>query len=272
MQIILTDKNLNIKLSEAGQPADVLALALKQWTQDELFENNIEYEWQCGASYHIENYNFESRVLDWLNRYPEELPESLRPEWKKQAHKPHGLKAGAWLALNKPEDFAAELENYTDEIKEAVRSYYDVDRKNIAFELAEQVRQGVEDFHAQNYKEWLHGDYSDFAGILKMAARKYDIERVTLEEKTGRLVFDFTDEQAREFMNNEGEENERPTKARMLELLAYRINADADNYAEHKKAERAKRAEEYQKTRAYKEQRKAEAEAERIEKLKAMKI
>lgn len=42
MRILLNDQDLNTKITDSGRAIDVLALSLKQWTENQVWENNID--------------------------------------------------------------------------------------------------------------------------------------------------------------------------------------------------------------------------------------
>lgn len=279
MNITLTDKDLAINLTDSDQIIDVLALSIDQWTENELYEHNIDYV-HYSLDYVIEHYDFEKAFITKLNEQPEELLKILTeagqlPLWVKFTA--GNLLAGAFLALELPELFEATLKDWTDEVKDACLSFYD-EPEMIPQDLIKELEKAEEDFYKDQRKEWLYGDHRDFAGILVMAEREYGVEDVSVDQAKNELHIELDREQAVEVLinsyNYEDEEIEKMSDKKLekatREQLIDLINSNAGTTINRKEEQSKKRQEEYAKTKAYQAERKAQAEVERRGKLLQM--
>jgi len=285
---VLLDGRIDADIVDSGQAIDVLAKACGQYTSNEAQEQSIDGE-RYVIEYVIGEYDHEARVLAWLNedagRFTDDQVISAGPfigyskyvDAQEKAKKPV-LLPGAWLALECPEAFKALVKHWTERMDEAAWSYYDYDL-DIADELCGQVQKAIDDYQVEQYNEWLKGDYRNWAGVLKEAARAIGCEAVEYDEKKDQVTLIFTEGEAEDFMfghtfGNEDEEwsklSEREKQGTLETAVIDWINGKAGAEIAKQHEETRKRREQWQREKEIREKREQEAEAERIAKLKAM--
>ena len=156
--------------SASGMLIDELAYASKQWTSEDLSDNNFEY--QPREPY---NFNYENDLLantktaTDLLEVASKLSVYIVPNEKMLKQKPK-LQAGANCALNMPEQWQELLETYTEELKEN-----GVD--SISHTYNEQLQKESDRFWDGMRHEWLEGD-QNYAGVIKEIKKEWEAEDV----------------------------------------------------------------------------------------------
>jgi hypothetical protein len=263
-------KKYNFSFSASGRVIDELAYSAKQWTEDDLFENNIDYE-NGSFDYIIERFNFENALLeqtktkDELVAIAELLDTGATLDMKKTK-----LQAGAYMALKNAGQWSELLKAYTDKCKEEMYSYNDSEFLfKYASTLQKELADSVSDFYKQNYKEWLYGDHRDYAGVIREIAKYWteDRDNGAYDEKTDVYTFTIDKETAKDELEqwNGGKLSIKEYKSYLLG----RMHDACNGIFEAKRAENRKRKEESERQRAYKAEQKAKAEADRVAELKA---
>jgi hypothetical protein len=264
MKIQITKKDINPTFTDSRMLIDELSYSAKQWTSDELWENNIEYEPNEPYEYNFEKDLFEhtktrEALGDTIKKIKIDFPIGIKVK------NASNLQAGAQIALNFPEVWNELLEAYTQALKDQ-RSNDDI----ISEQYEAELQEAIEDYQKEQYHEWLNGDRSNYAGVLSEIAKFYGAsEPIDYNEKEPyTAVFAFEDEALAELMNLE--EGEKPTEdnARAFLLSEIKSASEARGHKdreanEKRKAERESRAE-------YKAKQAQVAEKERKAKLLAM--
>lgn len=277
----ITIKNKDIKedRTDSGRLIDKMAMSIGQWTENDLFINNTEYEHE-GFDYIYEHFDFEMAFLTWLNKMTiKQIKEYLKKDevyhgdaiikdYKKQK-----LLFGAYFALNYPVNYKVELQAFEEELEEERSEYYESEKmEEKAPELKKQLEESVNDFQKRNYKEWLYGDNSNFRGIIFEFKKRIEADSVEYSETEDELYIEIDETADLDFYyNNSLDDERRFTKKEMKDLIVDTITNGMINEDEKQQAERKKRNEEYTRVRNYKEEQAKEAEKERREKLLAMK-
>lgn len=277
----ITIKNKDIKedRTDSGRLIDKMAMSIGQWTENDLFINNTEYEHES-FDYIYEHFDFEMAFLTWLNKMTtKQIKEYLKKDevyhgddiikdYKKQK-----LLFGAYFALNYPVNYKVELQAFEEELEEERSEYYESEKmEEKAPELKKELEESVDDFQKRNYKEWLYGDNSNFRGIIFEFKKKIEADSVEYNEKEDELYIEIDETADLDFYyNNSLDDERRFTKKEMKDLIVDTITNGMIGHDEKQQAERKKRSEEYTRVRNYKEEQAKEAEKERREKLLAMK-
>ena len=248
-------------LADSGYFLDVLALSAKQWTQNELDENNWDY-YAESMQYPLDQFNFEDAYIAALNAGTETPPVGLSKKSK--------LLPGADFALNHSEEFSDALGDYENKLREQFTDCigdYHTDNE----ELNAEATKHYEDVQEEQYHSWLHGDYrGDHDGILKHAERYHGFEEVDYSDNPGTLTIEVSPEWVQENITDQWEEGTKITDKLIKESIISSIAYSAQRYTEEEARKRKTRNEEHAKTREYQKQRAADAEQARINKLKAM--
>jgi hypothetical protein len=265
MQITITEKELKKSyptatgkdykhtFSPSGTLIDELAYCAKQWTQDELHDNNYEYELSVPYDYNYEEDLFEAtKTQDELNKLAEllDMPCTL-------AQEKTNLQAGAYMALNNPLQWGELLQAYTEKLKE--------DRtEGISKKYNEALQEEIDEYYESQYKQWLYGD-RDYAGVIKEIAKYFTNNRDGEYNKKDDEYTFILDEYDIEKAESEGY-NKRQLKKWLLDSI--RNAGEAREWKE--KQEREKRKAERERLMEYKKQQVEQAEAERKAKLLSM--
>lgn len=135
---------------------------------------------------------------------------------------------------------------------------------------AEKELQEAEDVTSDYYyKEWLHGDHRDWAGILRELSKKmfggYSTAEMDYDEKTDTLTITAELEDWREYL---GDEDITPTVKDVTATVEYRAKCKADTA----KVEREKRSAERARLTEYKKKQAEEERARLVEEAKARKL
>jgi len=229
-----TDYKINGK--STGTTLDTLAIAVDGRDSNDISEYD---DYRDTEAYVLDNYNYEADMLKGA-------PKDLLKIW-----------------LNNPEAQAAALDEYKDERKEAIYNHEDDTSP-----LAKAVQKAIDDQADQNYKEWLHGDYRNWAGILRIAERKYgNDDGIKFTEDKGEVYVDISED----IIDDWAEDGSiKKTLKAAKEYLEYTINQDARAEYNKREQENAKRKEEYAKTKAYQAERAKIAEEVRQSKIKSL--
>lgn len=242
--ITITIKNTDIKEhgSDSGLLIDELAFSAGQWTEEDLFNNNVDYE-NSSFDYVLEHFDFESEFIKTLT--------------KKQARK----------YKNDLSKFQDDLYDFTQELKELV---YDdeLEAKNKA--LYDELEESKKYFWEDLTKQWLYGD-RDSRGVIAEIGRYYGADDTIYNHKTGDsfgFVFDIEDFHEKYCGCGEYSKDCKEWKRKDWKgLLIDSITTDIYNAKEAKREEQEKRKEERERIAKYKAEQKAEADKELINKL-----
>lgn len=271
MQIIITPEDIEkakISHSASGRVIDELAFAAKQWTEMDLFDNNIDY--MPREPY---DFDFEADLLENTKSWKDlciimgTMDNLSLCEEDYELHKLSGLQAGAWLALNYANKWGTLLKGWEDILKEEGT---DSPSKEWNKELDKAIASSQDDL----YKEWLNGGQQrDNNGVV------YEISKYFTDNTDGNYdnetdIYTFEIENPHEMFCNCYEDDckdystEETVKARLLNDI------DGSSYAHSTelKANREKNQAVHAKEKEYRE-RVAIAEAEsRKAKLLALKL
>jgi hypothetical protein len=225
------ETDYKINGNSTGSALDTLAIAVDGRDSNDIDENMFEAE-DAAIGYVLEHYAYESAML--------------KAATKKQ------LKT--WN--DDVDAYNVALSVFTDKLRRDSQPYYES-----TTELAKELQEAVNNVHDENYKEWLYGDYRNWAGILVMAERKY---LVSFETDKGEVYADITDEVMKEWRDGlmEGEAPIR-TRRDAKEYLENEINDDARAAYNKRMSENAARKAERERLAAYKAEQAARAEVER---------
>lgn len=286
--LIITLNNADIKNdhTDSGRLIDKIAVALDQWTENEAWENNTEYEresfdyimehWReendlIAALDQAEKKNKAAGLLNALTEIHDETPEEIAKLITARKARPK-LKAGAAIALQSPESWTALLESYKEKAEEYMHEYFDNPWLNTyAPDLQKELQESIDSFWKQLEHDRIWGD-RDSAGIIRTLEKKMEAEDVNYNEKSEIVTLEFTPDQAAEFYeNNTGEETKKITAGKLKRAVVDWITSNQEHEHNKKKAENEKRRAESERVNTYKAEQKKIAEAERIAKLAAMK-
>lgn len=282
MKITITSKDILDKrniASMSGMLIDELAFSAGEATEDEI--DPEDYATQSAVEYVSKEYNYErallnetksaKRLLDLCSALSDSTTVAFSfPVPKNTKH------AGAYLALNEPENFALILEKYEAKCKEEAYQYYDnafltgySDKSGgYAKDFAKEIQDSIDAQQTQNYKEWLHGDHRNYAGVLSLIAKYYGAdEALDYDEKTGdSVVFTFDDEYLKSEMQEYADDGVDPilcTSKECKEWLISQIQSAIDSkYAKRKRDNEARKIERERLT-AYKAEQQAQEDNER---------
>jgi len=259
-------KGLNF--TNTGRVIDELSYSAGEWTEDDLFMNNLEYEADNIEPY---NFNFEDDLLQNTKTMPafKKLLATLKIDIEENTTKVNdqsNLQAGAYYAINYPEAFNNLLKEYTAKVKEQLYNYDII----LSAQYQKEIEENRESYQREEYNEWLYGDHRNYRGVIALISKYYteDSEAGSYNEKEDIFTFTIDKETAKEELEayQDGNFTIAKYKIYLLEQIKNKIN----NRYEKDQAEKRKRKEEREKTEAYKKQRKAEEEAERLAKLKTL--
>lgn len=266
---------LDSKITDTGHNIDVLAIACRYSTENECYENSMEYTDQF-ADYAIEHFDFETAYLKLLNgsgsKFTQLLPQNKRFKDKvRNEFKAQKLQAGAFLALTYPTVFVMALDEWKENATQDMYTNHG-DATIAPKELIDAVQEAEAQGYESLYKEWLHGDYREM-GLLRTAADKFHAEKVSYDTALDRLTFDYDEDGLYQFVESYTYDQDHEIKMteRLLKFcLIKAINEKAEANYRKESEEKAKRRKEWEETQAYKKKREAEANKEREAKLLAM--
>lgn len=220
--------------NSTDMPIDTLAIAVDGRDSNDIDDGgDVEH---YAREYVLNNYDYESDMLN----------EATKAELKK------------WL--NDPDAQAQALKEYTEKCKDAVLDY-----KDESSNLYKAVQSAIDDAQNDNYREWIHGDRSNWAGILSMATRKYGGE-IDFEDRNGEVYASIPDEVIQDWK----EDGYIARKTQAYKHLESLINSDARNEFYKKQEQSKKRKEERERLAKYKKEQADEAEKARKERIKKL--
>jgi len=121
MNITITQKDIEkagIQNSESGMLIDELAYAAKQWTSEQLYSENIDYEPSFPYCFDYEADLLENtKTLQQLTGILEKIYYNFDTS-KIKISGGSSLQAGAQVALNYPDEWSEILEAYTEKLKD----------------------------------------------------------------------------------------------------------------------------------------------------------
>jgi hypothetical protein len=241
--IKITDKDIKQKGSYSGLLIDELAFSAGQWTKDDLFENNCDYDDES-AGYILEHFDFENEFLKTISK-------KQAKKYKKDLSK-----------------FDLDLHDYIDEIKELVGNE-DLEEK--CKTLFDELQAGRDEFWKQLTKEWLYGDYSNYRGVVYEIGKYYGAEDTIYNHKKGdsfTFIFDIEDLHENycgcgEYASDCKEYKEKDYK----QLLLNSINNSIDIETAKEKRKKEEREAEYKRQAEYRAKQAKEKENELLNKL-----
>lgn len=261
MQITINEKDLkkyDLTFSPSGRVICELAYASKEWTEDDLTNNNFKYE-----PYEPYSFNFEDDLLentktqkDFWNIWHE--VKGIPIEIIDFNDTKEKLQAGAFVALYHAEIWNDLLNAYTEKLKE--------DRtESISKAYNEQLQEEINSFWDDMNREWLYGDHRDYIGVIKSIAKFWEAEEGHYDQKTDEYTFTFNEDYAKETL--EEYNGKKLTQKAFKEYLLGEIKDSSEVQQRKHKEEREKRKAERERLAQYKAEREAEAIKERKEKL-----
>lgn len=263
MQITINEKDLkkyNLTHSPSGRVICELAYASKEWTEDDLSNNNFEYE-----PYEPYYFNFEDDLLantktqkQFLTLWHELQGQPIDIDFKNTK-----LQAGAFVALYHTEIWNNLLKQYEIKVKE--------DRTDsISKAYNEQLQEEIDSFWSQMNKEWLYGDHRDYIGVIKSIAKYWEAEEGHYDQNTDEYTFTFDEDYAKETL--EEYNGKKLTQKAFKEYLLEQIKDSSEVQQRKHEEEREKRKAERERLSKIKAEQKAKAEQERKEKLLKLKL
>lgn len=268
--ITLNEKDLSraIDLTDSGMVLDVAALACDFTTSNELTEYEFSAE-DSATDYVLAHFNYENELLRRDNERGNVSGISASRRVEMHAS---DLLAGAWLAINEPVVFAANLDSFTEYCKEHAQEvsrgedapHYD-DNMPYPLDLMKELTDAVADAQREVWREWLNGDRSS-VGLLDTLSVKLTGARGNVEysEDDHDLTVSFTDEQAADFwQEREGyDEDKQPTHGEVKTLVIDWLVDRAQAVSNKVSAARAAGKKERERLAAYKEEQNAARLAE----------
>lgn len=279
MKITLTQTDIEkakIQNSPNGELIDELAYSAGEWTSEDLYSNNFEYEPSEPYQYNYEKDLFtHTRTAGELYALAQQLEVPMNANWERIA-KEQGLQAGAYMALNYPEQWATLLSAYKDKLQE--------DRaEGISEQYNKKLQEEIDSYNNDQYKEWLYGDHRDYAGVIRMISKYYTEDsragEYTKYNPDTQAEASFTFEMDEQQLHNDycgadlsdsaSECEECKKHDFKADLLATIEHASNTRKAKDTATREARRAE-FAKKKEYQAKRKLEDEAERRAELLAM--
>jgi len=262
MKITLKEKDISKTYSDNGTLIDELAYSAGQMTS-----GNI-YEYDEGSPQEPYNFDYEADLLantkteKDLYHIAKQLKISLNANITRLA-KEAKLQCGAWVALNNAELWTDMLESYTDALKSE-------QTESISPTFNTELEKARDDYSDDMYKEWLHGDYRNWSGVLREIRKYYSAEGISYDEKKQEVTLEFNDEDMTE---NLAQYDESKLNAKNLKAYILREIGESSSARYNKdKAEQEKRKAERERLAVYKAEQQAKSDAERKAKLLKMKL
>ncbi len=263
MKIKITQKdieNSKIQFTDSGYIIDELAYSVGQLTSDEVQENNIEYSPKVPYMF-----NFEADLFDNTKTALQYIAINTTLEAGAEMganiteQKKSGLQAGAFMALNYPEQWQKLLEAYTENLKENPH-------ESISEAYNKALEKEQNEFYSDLQHEWLHGDRS-WCGVIEEVSKYYTESRDGhFDSVTATYTFEVDDNTIADY--KERGYNKNQIKNALLDSIYGKGEARRNK----QRAESEKRKIERENLAQYKADQKAKAEAERKLKLLAMTI
>lgn len=231
---------LNTRHAETGNPSgtelDTLAIAVDGRAYDDIenWEGSIEAQ-----RYVLDNWDYESDMLKGATK-------AILKVW-----------------LKDPEQQAEALKLYAETRREAV-----VNESDTKSALYKAVQDAIDSQSDDDYKMWVYGDYRNWAGILKTAARKYgyDSDSIEFSESKGEVYAAISPELIDAWLEDQSIDR----KSQAYKHLENLINNDAEaEYYKRQEVSKKLKAER-ERVAAYKAGQAKEAEAARQKKIKSL--
>lgn len=286
----------------AGDNLDVLGNAGEYGDYDDCWSNNLDYFSESMAQA-LKEYDWTDALLDALNDARSEKARRALLEqagedaqeyagilaaWRDPAQR---LKLGAFIALQHPDMFARMLDAWRDNQSDIASGLggYD-DRPGLYPPLVKELERWYESLEDELMRDFLRGDYGrNHDGLERAIARKYGLESVDYSRKDDSVTIEY-DPESGDLQEKSGAFSDalddagldpnttKDDAACMKAAQAFdwpaAINAaivrDAGYYIAKEREKREKRRAENEKTSAYQQERRDEAEVARIAKLRAM--
>jgi len=273
IKIKLNTKDIKEDRTASGALIDKVALALDQWTEEDLIENNNFYLFE-NIDYVIENnFDFDQSFIIWLNKDKKETIKRIEKISKKAKEKYQlsDLLPGAFLALEYPAIFEKELNEWTSLIREESSDFYDSEiLQKQAPEMKKELEEAENDFWKNLRQEWLYGDRSEL-GLIDKIKKDFACDDIEYDEKKDELIFSFNSDELEDLKYDYFDEDEKMTKKKVFELIKTRIENDQATTSEKQREEAERRREERKATEKYQKTIRRADKEERKEKLRTMK-
>lgn len=258
MQITITQKDIEknkICNSPSGELIDELAYSAGEWTSEDLWGQNFDYEPSKPYSFNYEADLFEAtKTLTQLQG----LANSLDISINEGLFSGMNLQAGAYCALHMPEKWQELLTAYTEKLDED-----GVDGISKAYN--KELQDEKDSFNEDLYQEWLYGDHRNYNGVVYEISKYFTEERDgSYDKKSGEYTFTLGEEDIQNYKDAGYKKNQ--IKGALIDEI--RSAGNARNQKE--KVEMEKRKAERERLAIYKKEQADKAEAERKAKLLAM--
>lgn len=255
MQIKLTQKDIEkagIQNSASGELIDELAYSADQWTQEDLYMNNSEYELVTPYHFNYENDLLSNtKTLQEFKNISKELEMYFDPQ---TIQNDSNLQAGAQLALNYPLKWSELLDAYTQSLQE--------DRTDsISSAYNKALQEEIDDFYDSLNREWLRGDQSSRGVVYEIAKYYTDAREGSYDQKAGEYTFTLNEYDVQEYKDKGYKSNQ------MKRALIDSIKQSSDARLAKDQEQKAKRRAESERLAVYKKEQEEKAEQERRAKL-----
>lgn len=260
MNITINQKDIEkakIQFSDSGYIIDELAYSAGEYTSEQLYCENLDYE--LSFPYY---FDYETDLLDNTKTLQQltDILEKIDYNFDTSKIKISGansLQAGAQVALNYPDDWNEILETYTEKLK-------DERTDGISSEYNKQLQSELNDWYDDIYRAWLKGD-RDYIGVVKSIARYFtDYGEGEYNKTNHEYTFVLSEYDVEQAKNNGY--NKRQLKKYLLDTIK---NKGEERQYKDKQEREKKKAERERLAQYKKEQAEKEYQARR-EKLLAM--
>lgn len=220
-----------------------LSIALTGDDYNDLLDWNIDYIFDC--EYNAKKYAIENHAETLFT-------ETLTAEQLKQ--------------------YAEDLSAYNNALQEYTDGLMDMDRWDLPQVIAQDIEKDMDSVHDDLYRDWIHGDYRNFDGVIPQANKKlaeygetYDYVRVKGGEPY--ITLSFSDEDIKSAYDD-GMIEKKTAKA-FVEWHEMRIDNMGDGKYQEKKRKREAQKAERERLTAYKKAQKEAQDNRKREELKA---
>lgn len=261
---LVAGKDYRHTFSASGELIDELAYCAGQWTSEELWNNNFEYEPREPYMFDYEADLFEHTKTDkqlgkiCVALANDDILKCTRTE------DGDNLQTGAYYALHYPEQWAELLKAYTEKLNAD-----GVDGISEAYN--KELQDEKDSYSDDQYREWLNGDHRDYRGVV------YEIAKYFTDERDGSYAkYDHktkTDASYTFTLNEADIETAKDYGYNKNQLKSWLLGEiiSAGNAREYKdKIKHEERKTERERLAIYKKEQADKAEAERKAKLQAM--